>query len=66
MKIIESSECFDDLFTTFFYIFIIFLDMSFRFLYSELALEELCKFVLDLKSNVKDPLGRDSCDGTRL
>ena len=50
MKIIENSECFDDLSTTFFYIFIIFLDMSFRFLCPEVALEELCKFVLDLKS----------------
>ena len=38
MKIIENSECFDDLFTT---IFIIFLDMSFRFLCTELALVNL-------------------------
>ena len=56
--------------TTFLRLFPIFLSSFsiclFRFLCTELAFEELCKFVLDLKSNVKDPLGRDSCDRTRL
>ena len=66
MKIIENSECFDDLFMTFSVFLSSFSICLFDFSCTELALEELCKFILDLKSNVKDPLGRDSCDGTRL
>ena len=66
MKIIENERAL----TTFLRLFSIFLSSFsiclFDFLCTELALEELCKFVLDLKSNVKDPLGRDSCDRTRL